>query len=596
VRGVLLGLAILMFSSPSLAVDAPNSNDPILAALKPELDRSLAKLLLPDLPVPYYLGFSVLDITNAEIASRLGDFTQVDVSRNRFIQARMRVGDKLLDNGNFIGFGWGSAGSARLTVTGEDDPKPVVRDAWLVADAAYKQAVGTLAAKVAALKREQKTDRPPDFSPAPAAEHYDAPAAYGDAEEKTLEETARRLSAVFRGAPEIQRGEVRISVRANTYRLVDSDNFRHRQSSTSVRVLISGEAQAADGTPIHEVAAVMAPTASQLGLTGDLDALARETAGRLARRVTAAELADPYLGPILFSSRAAAEFVRQTLAGDVAGTPPPVVADDEMKASVKGGQLARFLGLRVLPVWMDLTDEPGRADWQGVPLLGRYDVDREGVPGKTVELIKAGRLQDFLMSRVPSKKSAESNGHGRVVAGPMARAAMSNLILRANKAESDSALLDRLLKMAREEGLKYAIVVRHLDEPSGGDSGPRRINLGTGTEDAEEAPSRWAISPALDVVEVDVATRKETPLRGVLFGPIGIAELRSIVAAGSAPAVYSYVMPAESTDYAQGLAEDTTGSVVSPALLFPQLEVRAIGKKRKPLPLLENPLFAKGAP
>ena len=74
----------------------------------------------------------------------------------------------------------------------------------------------------------------------------------------------------------------------------------------------------------------MAPSAWQLGLTGNLDGLAKETADRLARRVSATELADPYLGPILFSPRAAAEFVRQTLAGDVAGTPPPVVADDEV--------------------------------------------------------------------------------------------------------------------------------------------------------------------------------------------------------------------------------------------------------------------------
>ncbi len=591
-----LTAALLVAGAMARAASAPEAADPILDALKPELDRNLAKLVLPDQPVPYYLGFSVLDVTNAEIAARLGDLTQVEVSRNRFIQARMRVGDPGLDNGNFIGYGWGSSGSARLTVTGEDDPKPVVRDAWLTADAAYKQAVGTLAAKVAALKREQKTDRPPDFSLAPAAEHYDPPAEFPDADRAALEAMAKRLSAVFRGAAAIQRGEVRISARANTFRLVDSGGFRHRQASRSVRVLVTGEAQAWDGTPLHEVAAVMAPTAWQLPLAGDLDALAKETAARLVARVSATELVDPYLGPILFTPRAAAEFVRQTLAGDVAGTPPPVVADDEMKSSVRGGQLARFLGLRILPAWMDLTDEPGLADLGGVPLVGKYDVDREGVPGRTVTLVKNGKLQDFLMSRVPSKKFAESNGHGRIVAGPMARAAISNLVLRAHRTEPDAALLDRLLRMAKEEGLTFAIIVRHLDEPSGGDSGPRRINLGTGTEDAEEAPSRWAISPALDVVRVDVATRKETPLRGVLFGPIGIAELRGIVAAGATTAVYSFVQAAESVDYSQGLAEDTTCSVASPALLFPQLEVRPTGRKRKPMPLLDNPLFSKAAP
>ncbi len=583
--------ALLLVATSAVALEAPvQIGDPVLGALKPELDRNLAGLGLPGQPKPYWLAFGHVDTRSLEIAARLGEIVTDDLSEGHYLHARIRVGTTLLDNTNFVGYGWGAQGAARVT-TGPEATPPVVRDGWLAADAAYKSAVATLAAKDAALKRERDDDRAPDFAAVTPVEHWEPPAGFAPDDRNRLRALAKDMSGVFREFPALQRAEVRVAARAHTLRFMDSDGFRHRTPQRMVRVLVTAEAQAADGTPLRDLAAVLVPGPGDLPAPDGMRAIARSVAARITARVSASELSDPYLGPILFTAPAAAEFLRQTLVADLSGTPPPAVSEDYFKSAARGGQLAKFLGLRVAPEWMSVVDDPALTAHDGQPLAGDYRVDREGVHARRVELLADGRLRGFLMSRAPSAKIAASNGHGRIVAGNMVRAAPGNVIVSARGGLTDAALVDRLLALAKRDGLPFALIVRHLEEPAQ-EGGPRRISVGTGEEDASEAPSRWAISPALDVVKIDVRTRVETPLRGVIFGPIGIAELRDIAAAGRRAAVYSWIQPPESVDWYQGYAEDTLASIAAPALLFPQLEARPTARKRIPPPHLPHPWFA----
>ena len=81
-----------------------------------------------------------------------------------------------------------------------------------------------------------------------------------------------------------------------------------------------------------------------------------------------------------------------------------------------------------------------------------------------------------------------------------------------------------------------------------------------------------------------------------LNGPIGVAEFRGIVAASRETEVYSFWMGTRGTGVYRSGAEGAMVSIVSPALLFGQLEVTPLGKKRKQLPVLPNPLLARTKP
>ncbi len=159
-----LALAVAFLRPGSgLAAELPDAR---LEALRPELNRGLAALRLPGQPAPYYFSLLEAEIRQFEVSARLGEIVDDDATRQRNVQAHVRVGTTLLDQTNFMGGGWGGGGSVR-TVPLDDDPAPAAREAWLAADAAYKRAVETYAAKQAALKREARPKRAPDFSPSP---------------------------------------------------------------------------------------------------------------------------------------------------------------------------------------------------------------------------------------------------------------------------------------------------------------------------------------------------------------------------------------------------------------------------------------------
>ncbi len=581
-----LSLLLALLAGPVWAASAP---DPVLGELKPELERNLAGLRLPGQPRPYYLGFSHMALDRLEVVARLGDIVLDDLGRQTYLHARIRVGSTDMDNANYAGYaGWN--GTVQITAL-EGAGAPLRRDAWLAADSAFKRALEAYAAKEAALKRDRRKDRPPEFSADPPTVRMDGEGAIGGVERAQAREIGRQISGVFREFPKIQQAEVRIRVRSDTARFLDSDGFAYRQPVRMAQLLVTAASQSREGVPLREVFSIVVPALAGLPGLPDLTGRTRELADRLVERAQAPDLPAPYLGPVLFTPQAAAEFFRQTAAEDFCGTPSPVSEGGGMMGLSGGGLLARFLGLRIMPEWMDVAAEPGRREWEGILLPGGYAVDREGVPGRRVELVREGRLLNFLMSRTPSEEFKSSNGHGRLAAGNMVRAAPSNLIVQARRSYPHPKLKKILLKLAKRDGLAFALIVRRLDEPAEG-MPVRRISLGGGAEDPEEAPSRWAISPALDVCRVDVKTGEETRLRGALFGPIGVPELRGIAAAGREYAVYSFIVQPGRTDFYQGFTEDAVASVVVPALLFSQLEVRSPGDKQKPLPLLEHPLLA----
>jgi TldD protein len=272
--------------------DAAPAPDAILAVLEPEIDRNLAGLRLPDQPVPYYLAFSHVALDRLEVIARLGDIVLDDRGRQTYLHARMRVGSTVMDNANFAGYtGWN--GTVQIT-TQEGANPPLRRDAWLAADAAYKRAVEAYAAKDGALKRNRQKDRPQEFSPhAPHVELADETRISG-IERARAREAARQLASALREFPQIQRGEIRVLLRADTARLFDSDGFVCRQPLRMAQVLMTLEGQTGEGMRLREIYSEMTPTFSELPALSSLLEGVRKTAGRLVERIDAPDLPGPY--------------------------------------------------------------------------------------------------------------------------------------------------------------------------------------------------------------------------------------------------------------------------------------------------------------
>ena len=81
-------------------------------------------------------------------------------------------------------------------------------------------------------------------------------------------------------------------------------------------------------------------------------------------------------------------------------------------------------GVRILPEWFDVVDDPTQTEWRGRPLFGSYEVDNEGVAPQPLTLVEKGVLKTFLLTRQPMQGFAAPTGARAcpAVSAPMPRA------------------------------------------------------------------------------------------------------------------------------------------------------------------------------
>jgi len=556
--------AIPFLAVPLLGAAEPAaSSDPVILAMKQELGRTMKELRLPDAAPPYYASYWVLDAAEHTIETSLGTVVSDTLNAGRFARVELRVGSPEYDNSNSdiaaeLG-GMSFSESDLLSpqrVPRDEDPLSLRRALWLVTDLSYKQAVEKLERKRADKQTEiAARSEVPSFSDDRAAVYVAESAPLPALTAKNAASAAAvRVSAIFRTVPEVQRGDVRVRETTVQRRFVSSDGGLVVEPSHLGVMEIACSGQAGDGMPLRRFSFLPAKKDG----TFDENA-AKAEASRVARELAAlvhAPVAEDYVGPVLFEGRAAAQIAFELLGASLSGTPPPEGSEGFESP------LARRLGKRVLPKDFSVVDDPTLAVFDGVPLLGTYHVDDEGIVAGKTTLVENGLLRTFLMSRTPREGVSRSNGHGRSGLVGWARGAPSNLILSAKQGLSKQALHARLLAAVREEGESYGLIVTELDPSTSPSSG------------AVIPPAQLAYKVGLDGTE--------TLVRGAELATMNVRALRGILAAGRAQAVYGVV-----SETRGGL--DIGTSVVAPALLFENVEVHGPTAPNKRPPVVPRP-------
>src|SRR6266853_5182881 len=113
---------------------AAAASDPVLAAMREELERSKAHLKMENIAAPYYIEYSVLDSDEYDAEAAFGALRQKQRSHGRSARVVVRVGDYKLDS--YYGPGTGFVDLAPL----EDDATALRHQLWLATDQAYKAA------------------------------------------------------------------------------------------------------------------------------------------------------------------------------------------------------------------------------------------------------------------------------------------------------------------------------------------------------------------------------------------------------------------------------------------------------------------------
>jgi predicted Zn-dependent protease len=513
---------------------ANNANDdPVLQAMRTEMERSKTALKLGEMGPPYYIDYRVSDgtIYNAEAA--YGALRSNTRFHSRLVRVVVRVGDYQQDS--FFGSGQGVIDFMSL----DDDLVALRHQLWLATDRAYKNALEALTAKKAQLKQFTIDQPVDDFAKAEPIQSIQ-PLAKIEFDPDRWNKLLKSLSALFKNDLEVQYFDSSLQFSAVNRYFVNSEGTVTRGGQTIYEIAFAGSTQASDGMRLDRSHTVIANKMNELPSEAELKAQATKLLGTFKELRTAPVVAEEYHGPVLFSGDAASSVFATLVGENVLGRKPEL------------GQPARAAGAygtnyktRVLPEFLSVVDDPTIFALDGRPLLGGYTVDDEGVKAMRVSVIENGKLVNYIMGREPIRDFPASNGHGRARApingpGP----SLGNMIVRSAHPVSPKELKERLIKLCQERDLPYGYYVETM--------GP-------------------SLTPRL-LYKVWVKDGHEELVRGAAFGNLDTRSLRdNLIAAGDDVNI-------------ENLPLNIPHSIVNPSILFDELEVKRANARSDKLP------------
>jgi TldD protein len=559
------------------------ASDSLLDAMRAELDRSRT-LKLGDLEPPYYIEYSLDDISGFAAIASMGGLLDTRANRVRTSAVQVRVGGYKFDNTNYVGTDYFSPGrndAGRVPLDGP--PLLIRRHFWLATDRAYKRAVEGIARKRSALRNVTQDEQPDDFSPATPIDLV------RDVKIRRLDEEAwsarvRTLSGLMRAFPDLYNSSVEFQDSQNTHYFVNTEGSKLRVPEGVSCLRARARARAADGTELWHASTTIWRAPAREPSVQDLATSTEEMARRLVA-MARAPVADAYVGPVLFEGKAAAQLFAELLSRNVVLTRRPV-NEPGMPLPVAGSEFENRLGARVLPEWMSVVDDPTRSEWRGKPLIGHYEADMEGVRPVPVELVVKGVLKSFLTTRQPVKGFPASNGRARMPGSFGARsAAASNLFVEAAQAVPLAALRGKFMELCKSRGKPYGMVVRAMDFPSSASlSDLRKLVAGMARGGGEARP----VSTPFEVYRVYPDGREEL-VRGLRFRGLGARSLKDILAASQEQTLFEYLengAPWALLGVGNYVAET---SVVAPSVLFDDLELERMDAERLKPPIVPPP-------
>ena len=517
---------------PLASARAAATGDALLEALLTELERSRAQLKMDQVAAPYYIEYRVNDVDEYQSEAAFGAIRENQRVRYRVLRVVVRIGDYKQDS--FYNQGMGETNILPL----DDDPIALRHQIWLATDEAYKAAGEAFTEKQAALKQFSAESNPvDDFAKAPVVAAVE-PTVTLQVNDAAWKKTLEDVTSLYRQYPDVQSVTASARFAAVNEYLVNSEGTVTRSGKKTYTVQFNSSAQAADGMRLSRNPFWMVAKTEELPTHDALLADAKKALDTLVALRQAPIVEEEYRGPVLFAPDAANDIIASLIGSNVLGRKPQLGRPNRTV-----GAFATSFKTRVLPNFLSVVDDPTLRDFHGKSLVGNYDVDDDGVKAQPVTLVDNGMLINYLVGRQPIRDFPVSNGHGRAGTGTVPSPNLGVLLLKSREAQSAQELRQRVIQMITEQGKPF---------------GYRVETLGPGN------------SPRL-LYRVYQDGHEEL-VRGAVFNELDTRALRSdLVAVGNDPLV---------SNRTGGIAT----TVISPSLLFDELEVKRADTSKDKLP------------
>ena len=599
---VLVSILVTLLSGiPSSTALPPSKNSTLSKSVTPEIidglaqeiERAMTELTIPRAPKPYFIGYKLTEVEVNDVHASLGATTASKRRHFVHLEAHVHVGSYRFDNSNFVVAGAEQLdGVASVQLPLEASPRIVRRAAWLVTDTAYKEALGQITAKADA--RQVGRGRPDLASNTrhPAVVQ-DKPVLVPKLEEhKALEARATSISNTLRKDTHLRDSRVAFTSFLERRWYLNSEGTSAHDTRRVTGVILVATGQAPDGQELALYYSRYGQTGSDLPSDRELSNQARKLAQGI-RSLQSAKVMEPYSGPVLLEGLGAAGIVRYTLANHLGGTPVPENLDQE-RAKYFGGALTDRVGFQQVSRLLSFFDDPTTHQVHGRHLIGGYQFDDEGVPAQRVQIIKNGKLQTLLMSRIPGRTIQKSNGHARRSApGGSYHGSATNLLVHSKRGLGKRALERKLLAEARKQGLSYGIIISQLDDAAvtaAPELSQRELVALLRLSDPT-APPPIALAYKLH------PNGKRELIRGAQLSSVAVDAWRRVIATGRKRTVFNYLASGELdlshriNGVAQGFVPSggVESAIVTPNLLFESLNIIKNNTGKRPLPAVPRP-------
>ena len=522
-----------------------------------ELTRNFNALKEKADPPPYFLSYEITEQEFKSVTGTLGTVDSTNGGKSRALDVSIRVGDKKLDNYHRVR-GDSSQVTSGAIVPFEDIVPSIKRRLWLETDRAYRSAAERLIRmKTNTQVKVAQEDTSDDFSTESAASFVQVPAKlkFSDAD---WQDRIRRYSARFANYPSVLTSHVSVLCQTDTRYFVNSEGSRIAHGRGFARIVINASAKAADGTDLSSFETFEAVDESGLPNEKTVLAAIDRVANDVSRLLKAPE-AEPFVGPAIFSGRAAGVFFHEIFGHRVEG--------HRQKDESEGQTFTKSVNGKVLPDFLSVVFDPTRRKIGNVDLNGWYEYDDEGVKGKTIRAVDKGVLKEFLMSRAPIKGFDRSNGHGRRQPGLEVVSRQSNLIVESSNAVPEAKLRQMLIDEVKKQNKPYGLFFRDI---TGGFTTTQRAGL-----------QAFKVIPVI-VFRVYADGRPDELVRGADIVGTPLASFSKILATGDTPEVFNGYCGAESGS--------VPVSAVAPSILVSEIEIEKKAKSNDRPPLLPEPV------
>lgn len=531
--------------------------------LSQELQRHWKVLQKRKPPRVYYMAYVLQQRQRATVSARDGavySSYKLIKKPSYALKVRVRVGSHKLDSTGRDGYDWKifrhllpGPGSLPKQLT----PAILQKHLWQTTDRGVKEAMGRYHRKryVRSLKVEIK-DKSGDFSKNKALqlEQMPTPLTF---DMKRWKKALRTVSSFSLTDRRIVSSGIAVSANQENIIFVDSDGARIIKHKTLYMYTISLTYLSPKKEYLRNTRLSYVDTEDKLPNTKQLKQLLQKTLQEVVDEGNAPK-GEPTEAPAILLPDVAGVLFHEALGHRLEA--------QRMLRESDGRTFRRKIGLKVIPRFLSVFDNPTLPAWRGEPLNGYYAVDDQGVKAQRVELIRDGVLKGFLMSRKPIDKFLLSNGHGRARFGRDPFSRMGSIIVQSKREFEAKRLRKMLLAEARRQGKPYAFIVARA---SGG-------YTHTGTYGIQSFKNHPKV-----VFQIDVKTGKQKLVKGLEMIGTPLTVVNNILATGKDYGVFNGFCGAES-GY-------VPVSVVAPSLLLKTVEMQRVKINQKKDYLLPPP-------